>query len=99
MNREDLIDLTCQLQDILANLNSVLHLVEDDRSCNQILRQIGAIRRSLRSLRCALILCQIRESTSAIRDNPDVEVRLRELTRLRELWREKIQTKSVSAQV
>lgn len=90
MDRQDRIDIVCELRVITLDLDALICMVEDEQSCNQILPRIGSICQALRSLRHSLIAHQIRESIFVIQKQHDAKTQLRELSRLQDLFKEKI---------
>jgi DNA-binding FrmR family transcriptional regulator len=92
MEQKELVFLTCYLQVILADLKTVTRMIEDQRPYNQIIFQIGAIRRALRVLGYSLIACQVRESVAFLQGNPDLAAQTIELSQLQDLYEEIIKT-------
>lgn len=82
MNRQEQANIYRRLSNISVHLNAVIHMVEDEQSYKQTLRQIGAIQRELRLIRCSLVTCQVRESITVIQNNPNPDVQKNELMRV-----------------
>jgi len=91
MDRQDRIDIACEIKVITLGLEALIRMVEDELSCNQVLYKIGLIRQALRRLRRSLIAHQIRGSIFVIQNQQDAKTQLRELTQLQNLFREMIQ--------
>lgn len=91
MSHNDRIDVACELRGITLDLKALIRMVEDEQSYNQILCKIGSIRRTLCDLRHSLIAHQIRKSIFVIQNQHDFQAQLRELSRIQNLYTEKIQ--------
>lgn len=91
MDRQDRIDIVCELRAITFNLATLVCMVEGEQSCYQILSKIRSIHQALRSLRRSLIAHQIQECIFVIQNQHDAKTQLRELSQLQDLFREMIQ--------
>lgn len=92
MKQEQLANIDCYLQAIVADLNLVTRMMENQDPCHQIMQRIGMIQHTLKILGCSLIICQAQESIAFLQNNPDPDAQASEIKRLRDLYTEIIRT-------
>lgn len=69
-----------------GHLNAVIKMVEDNKTCEQVLHQLAAVDASIRAAGIRLILCQAQSSQTIIIESPSIKQRSDELKRLQTLY-------------
>ena len=78
--------LVARLLTAQGHLSAVIRMVENDRSCEDVLHQIGAVRAALNAISLQMLKQQLHDSTDFITSEACPDRRCVELTRLLNLY-------------
>lgn len=86
MNLNQHSDIVRRLHCAAGHLNAVIKMVEDGKTCEQVVQQIAAVDAALRVVGTKLIIEQAQSSQALLLESPSLQQRSDELKRLQSLY-------------
>ena len=79
-------DIVRRLRCASGHLNAVIEMAETERSCEQVLYQLNAVRSELDAVLVRVLICQLQKSEALILYGTSPQERASELKRLQSLY-------------
>ena len=86
MKRDRVSDIRQRLQCVSGHLNAVATMVEKESPCDDVLHQLHAVEAALQAIGQKLVLCEVEEIESLIKNSPSSEERAAQLQRFIPLY-------------
>ena len=86
MTPDRLAEIRQQMQCACEQLNAILTMVEKEDPCHNVLHQLRSVQAALQAIGQKLVLCQVEEIETLIKNSPSSEERAAQLQRFVPLY-------------